>query len=236
MHNTEPNYDMDLDKIDTNRDKLKNSTLDAERSSRRKSIEDNFMVPNVKFVKPTSRANLGKGAGKGMKTERFITNDTSNSKLNTDDDSHYQESMQESSYFKRKSNYSTNISPVIHNRSSKLTGNAIMGLNPTHNRLSNRSFDKNSGQMTLGYKQYVGDISKLTLPSKLDQKPSHPGLNKNAETQRLAKQIKERQENDEIAQGKVEIVVDSVQTHIQLILRLVKAAYQSLDEYKKDAE
>lgn len=90
--------------------------------------------------------------------------------------------------------------------------------------------------MTLGYKQYVGDISKLTLPSKLDQKPSHPGLNKNAETQRLAKQIKERQENDEIAQGKVEIVVDSVQTHIQLILRLVKAAYQSLDEYKKDAE
>ena len=46
------------------------------------------------------------------------------------------------------------------------------------------------------------------------------------------KKQKEKQENEEIAQGNVEIVVYNIQSHIKLILRLIKAAYPSLEEYK----
>ena len=61
-------------------------------------------------------------------------------------------------------------------------------------------------------------------------------LRKQHKTSVLLKQLKEKHENEEIAKGNVEIVVSNIQSHIKLILRLVKAAYQSLEKYKKEAD
>ena len=40
------------------------------------------------------------------------------------------------------------------------------------------------------------------------------------------------EEYEEIESGNVETTVDSIQSHIKLILRLIKATHISLDEYK----
>ena len=230
-HKGEPQYNMDLGQNDSVNEKAKNLTLTIARNSRRKSIEDNLMMPNVRFGKQVSRTDLDKGAGKGVKTQRNNDNETFNSRLQTEDNSNLQESFNEIPN-KRMSVYSSNRLSFQANNSGNLHSNAALNAIAGHNRY-NRSFDeKYSPNRKIEYKKWVGDISKFTLPSKFDEKPSHSALEKTAINKRYLKKQKEKQENEEIAQGNVEIVVYNIQSHIKLILRLIKAAYQSLEEYK----
>lgn len=83
--------------------------------------------------------------------------------------------------------------------------------------------------------RFIG-VLKHTLPSKLDIPATHPALVKSIESQRYKKTLRELQENEEIENGQVETVVYNLQSHMKLILRLIKATYKSLEEYKKEAQ
>lgn len=74
------------------------------------------------------------------------------------------------------------------------------------------------------------------MPSRVDLPASHQILEKSNENQRYKKKLKEMKEDEEIANGDVEIVVDNIQSHIKLILRLIKSTHLSLQEYKQDAQ
>lgn len=73
------------------------------------------------------------------------------------------------------------------------------------------------------------------LPSRLDLPATHPSLVKSIESQRIKKQQRDYEEDDEIAEGNVDTVVYNIQTHIKLILRLIKATYASLQEFKQES-
>lgn len=73
------------------------------------------------------------------------------------------------------------------------------------------------------------------LPSKLDMPAMHPTLVKSIEKQRQKKFIRDAEEDEEIANGKVETIVYNLQSHMKLIHRLIKATRKSLDEYKSSA-
>lgn len=83
--------------------------------------------------------------------------------------------------------------------------------------------------------RFIG-VPNHTLPSKLDIPATHPALVKSIESQRYKKTLRELQENEEIENGQVETVVYNLQSHMKLILRLIKATYKSLEEYKKEAQ
>ena len=121
--------------------------------------------------------------------------------------------------------------------------------NTSNNKLPNKSVDnlkakRYSPSPDITYKKYVGDINsikrggvtimKQSLPSKLDLPATHPALIKSIESQRYKMEQRRIQEDEEILNGDIEITVDSIQSHIKLILRLIKATKLSLDEYKKD--
>lgn len=236
LHKGDPEYALELGQNDSiNDSKQKHLVLTVARRSRRKSVEDNFMVPNVKFVKPISRTKMAHAAGKRLKTERVTDNDTYNSIINTDDNSTAVDHQHHNTLPKRKSVYATNQSP-IQLRNSQMGSHSSLGMAGGHRY--NRSFDKSALQNPgTDYKRYVGDISQLTLPSRLDVKPSRDILQKTTQNQRYLQKVREKQENQEIGRfnDKFEIVVDNVQTHIKLILRLIKTAYQTLEDYKQES-
>lgn len=135
-----------------------------------------------------------------------------------------------------KAIFKTSRTPAIPGLTNKLAQSTDVP--PTVERPLNGSYSpKRQGT----YKKYVGDISKvaalryLQLPSKPTESKSNPLLKQAVEKQRRVIQQREEEENEEIAQGNVEIVVGSVQSHIKLIMRLIKATYASLEEYKDDA-
>ena len=139
------------------------------------------------------------------------------------------------------------------NRSKQTTDlfndNVPTDVHASHSKLPNKSIDnlkakRYSPSPDIHYKQYVGDINlvkrggvtimKQSLPSKLDLPATHPALMKSIESQRNKMEQRRQQEDDEILNGDIEITVDSIQSHMKLILRLIKATKLSLDEYKKD--
>lgn len=64
---------------------------------------------------------------------------------------------------------------------------------------------------------------------------THPALMKSIESQKIQKHMKDSLEDEEIASGQVETTVYNIQTHIRLILRLIKATHASLQEYKRES-
>jgi peptidoglycan hydrolase CwlO-like protein len=64
---------------------------------------------------------------------------------------------------------------------------------------------------------------------------THPVLEESIKTQRLTKYEHDWAEDDEIARGDVERVVYNLQSHIKLILRLIKAKHNAMNEHKKEA-
>lgn len=122
--------------------------------------------------------------------------------------------------------------------------NAPAEANASHGRLPNNRAQRYSPSPEITYKKYVGDINsvkrggvtimKQSLPSKLDLPATHPALTKSIESQRVRRDQRIIEEDEEIFNGDIEITVDSIQSHIKLIMRLIKATTLSLDEYKKD--
>lgn len=78
-------------------------------------------------------------------------------------------------------------------------------------------------------------VPSHTLPSKLDLPATHPALEKSIESQKLKKLARDQIEDEEIAAGQVDTVVYNLQTHIKLIMRLIKATHASLQEYKSES-
>lgn len=208
----------------------KNKSLNIFRSNRRKSIEDNIVMPNAKVAATESRIVFGRDTNNGATTER-----TMNNKLNMDDEVNIEEAKE------KKPRAMFNRSQA----STDLFGdNAPTDVNSSQNRLPNNRVKRYSPSPDITYKKYVGDINsikrggvtimKQSLPSKLDLPATHPALMKSIESQKLKRDQRIMEEDEEIFDGDIEITVDSIQSHIKLILRLIKATTLSLDEYKKD--
>lgn len=179
-------YSMDLGKNDPIHSRHKNINLTVSRTNRRKSIEDNMLMPNVKFVSPHSRTHAHKGLDPGSKTDRLLGNDTYNSRLQTEDDSNM---IDESKYMTqdydryRMSANASAMSPGLGQNSGKLLKNSSGIMNPMHNRASNRSFDNTFKRHRYSpsennYKKYVGDIGQIqkTQPGKQNIKPSESSI------------------------------------------------------------
>lgn len=225
-------YSLDLGQNDPVHARQKHLNLTISRTNRRKSIEDNIFISNMKFMSSESNPAFSKDFDKGQDTERFKTN-TFSSRLQ-EDETNITSDLKPRTLFNK-----SQLSPDLNNVK---TGARILG---SHNRYSNRSFDNGqrySPPPEVTYKKYVGDISliskgnsnilKQSLPSRLDVPATHPALVKSLENQRYSKIQREIEENEEIENGNVEIAVDSVQSHIKLIMRLIKATHISLEEYK----
>jgi hypothetical protein len=137
-------YSMDLGQNDSAYSKSKNVNLTVSRSNRRKSIEDNILIPNVKFVTPESRTMISKGLEHGSLTNRINNNDTYNSRLQTDDESTFINDSKDQKSFDRKHMNASALSPGIGQSGSALFKNASgTEMKPTHSRMYNKSFDSN---------------------------------------------------------------------------------------------
>ena len=116
----------------------RNINLTIDRSNRRRSIEDNILMPNVKFVSPHSRST---GLDPASKTDRINNNDTYNSRLMTDVDSSMIEEQKYSTQFRDSANRSA-LGPGQKSNSShmykQVSGESVV--NGRH-LSSNRSFD-----------------------------------------------------------------------------------------------
>lgn len=112
--------------------------LTVTRVNRRRSIEDNILMPNVKFVSPQSRT-YAKALDPGSKTDRVLNNDTYNSRMQTEDETNAFETSQHQSYeFDMRNSH--NASALGPDNSRKLLKNSTSGLGPPHHK-SNRSYD-----------------------------------------------------------------------------------------------
>lgn len=240
-----------IGQTDPNQHKKVNADLDESRNNRRRSIEGNILAANLNF--PNS--GLGKSNSdndNGFATERLGgSNGALHSQLHKENESQDAGGdKRPNRIFKRASATSSQAEPEEIIPDANKT-NAEFSMISSHNRLSNRSLDNTHGRkrysptrVDVTYKKYVGDINSMnkghltfmkhSLPSKVDIPATHPALMKSLESQRYKKQQRDMEENEDILNGDVEIAVDSIQTHIRLVLRLIKATHKSLEEYKSD--
>ena len=139
-HKAGPEYSMDLGQNDSAFTTSKGANLTIARSSRRKSIEDNFLMHKIKFVSPESRTKLNKGVEKGGYTDRMNNNDTFNSRLQTEEDTNALNNESNSQLHTMNPNKSmpVNLLNSKVNKSQNQVGYGIPGMN---NRLANRSYD-----------------------------------------------------------------------------------------------
>ena len=145
-------YSLDLGQNDPVHARQKHLNLTISRTNRRKSIEDNIFISNMKFMTSESNPAFSKDFDKGQDTERFKTN-TFSSRLQ-EDETNITSDLKPRTLFNK-----SQLSPDLNNVK---TGARILG---SHNRYSNRSFDNGqrySPPPEVTYKKYVGDISLIS--------------------------------------------------------------------------